>query len=166
MALTASTWQCISEALGDVSVTTHGTTQLYKLGHRITCVDTGTTDRGEAEFVYLGGLDSTVAGSLVVIDGSLTALAAARTVGSCAVAMSACVTGEFGWYQVRGQAIIASDTAADNKQAYIDGTAGQVDDAVVAGDYVLGCRTMGATDTGQTLCLIMYPKVADTDNSA
>jgi hypothetical protein len=164
MALTASNWRCTSEVMGDNAVTIHGTTQLHPLGHTIVCVDTNTaTDRGEAEFVYLGGLDTTAAGDLVVIDGLLTQLAVAESVGSCAVSMSACVTGEYGWYQVRGPAIITcATTVADNAQLYLAATTA-TDDSVVTGDHVLGCRTMGASDTNQVLCLIMYPKVANTN---
>lgn len=167
MALTASTWAPVSEIGLNQAIADTSTTQHYKIGKRIRCRDVGTTDRGEAEFVYLKGVASTVAGDLVVFEGNGTTIrAAARAEGPCAVAMSACVASNYGWYQLTGSAIITAGTVADNAQLYLTATAGSVDDAHVAGDGIFGARSDGATDTGQILATINYPHVADHDDSA
>ena len=158
MAISASSWQCISEVGTSQPIDATSTTQKHPLRHVVTCRDTSVNDRGEAKFVYMGGLDTTAAGNLVFLDGDLTELTVANGVGPAAVAMSACPTNSFGWYQLTGQAIITSGTVSDNAQMYVTASAGSIDDAIVAGDEVIGCRSMGASDTGQTLCVILYPK--------
>jgi hypothetical protein len=62
---------------------------------------------GEGEFIYLRGIGSTVAGSIVNYDDSFltaldtTGLATPRPV---AIAMGACVADRYGWYQIAGNA--------------------------------------------------------------
>lgn len=97
-----------------VNLTEHSTTAKFAVGTITKGVD---PTYGEAEFIYLVGVASTVAGSIVSYDaaGTLpfqsalhtTELDKARPV---AVAMAACVAAEYGWYQISG---IASVTKAD-----------------------------------------------------
>jgi hypothetical protein len=163
-AKTAGTWQVTSEiGVGDLTVT--GTTQLYDLGKRVVAVDKGSTAYGWGEFVYLKGVGSTVRGSLVLIkDDYTTSLAAARDKGALAVALSANVANQYGWYQIKGKGVIASGTVAAAAPCYLAGS-GTIDDAVVAGDQVIGMRTNTTDDTSTcVVTMACNPATADFDN--
>ena len=145
------------------------TTQKHPLGKNIRALDVAATDYGSGEFVYLKGLASTAVGECVMYseDGHATKLAVANDAGSIAFAMSACVTGEFGWYQVKGKAVgLALASFGDNAACYLTATAGSIDDEVVAGDRLHGCISASAVDTPSTGLAeleINYPR---TDNVA
>lgn len=87
---------------------------------------------GGGEFVYLQGVANTVAGSLVTYDqlSAATVLAAtgAQRGAPVAVAMAAIGAGQFGWYQVTGNARIAKTAVAGTLGAPVglSGTPGQV----------------------------------------
>jgi hypothetical protein len=105
---------------------------------------------GAGEFIYLKGLDATAVGSWVTYnaDDNSTALLAANAIGPVAVAMSANVTGSYGWYQISGKAIGKALTGyADNGLVYATATAGSIDDAVVAGDRVKLAKGASAVGT-------------------
>ena len=104
---------------------------------------------GAGEFIYLRGVASTVAGSWVTYnaDDFSTTLLAANAIGPVAVACSANVANQFGWYQIQGKAVGACLAGfLDNANVYATATAGSVDDAVVAGDRVKGA--VGASAIG------------------
>ncbi len=105
-------------------------------------------DYGAGEFIYLQGVASTILGSWVTynMDDGSTALLAANAIGPVAVAMSANVANQFGWYQISGKAVGACLTQfADNAQVWITATGGKVDDASVAGDLVNNAKGASAT---------------------
>jgi len=105
---------------------------------------------GEGEFIYLRGVASTAVGDLVVYDqrsGVATTRAVAGSRGPVAVAMSANVANQYGWYQISGAAVVNSNTAVANASVYVTATPGQVDDAVVATDKVDGARYKTASGT-------------------
>lgn len=94
---------------------------------------------GSGEFIYLKGVASTAIGSWVTysLDDGSTALLAANAIGPVAIAMSANVASQYGWYQIQGKAIgLCLAGFVDNANVYATATAGSVDDAVVAGDRV------------------------------
>ena len=128
-------------------------TQQVVLGTIIRATDAASTAYGAGEFIYLKGLDDTAVGEVVHYnsDDWSTTLAVANGVGPIAVAMSACVTGEFGWYQISGKGA-ASVLAgfADDADCYLTSTAGSVDDANVAGDYIRGMKGASAINTPST----------------
>lgn len=97
---------------------------------------------GEGEFVYLPGVASTIAGSVAAYDtrgSGSTTLAVAATRGPVGVAMAATVASTWGWYQIRGSAVVKTAAAvAAGTPAYSTATAGQVDDAVTAGSMIDG----------------------------
>lgn len=108
---------------------------------------------GNGEFILLKGLDNTVLGSWVVYntDDFSTTLAVADAVGPVAVAMAACVTGEYGWYQISGKAVGKVLAGfLDNATPYLTSTAGSLDDSAVAGDYVHNAKGASAIDTPST----------------
>jgi hypothetical protein len=83
------------------------TVQNHPLGSIVRGVD---PTYGEGEFIYLRGIGSTVVGSIVNYDAAfLTALntTALATPRPLAVAMSANVANQYGWYQISGQAIVS-----------------------------------------------------------
>ena len=80
-------------------------------------------------------------------DHSTTRLAA-NAIGPVAVAMSACVASNYGWYQISGKAVgKALASFADNANVYATATAGSIDDAVVAGDRVKLAKGASAVGT-------------------
>lgn len=138
-------------------------TQLLPLGTRVQAVD---PTYGVGEFIYLKGAANTILGSVVVFntDDWTTTLLGVNAIGPVAVAMSPCVAGEFGWYQVFGKAVVDSNTVADNANVYATGTAGEVDDVVVAGDRVKNAKFASANGTpsaGLAECEITYPFMDD-----
>lgn len=105
---------------------------------------------GCGEFIYLKGVASTAVGSWVTYTASdyATALLAANAIAPVAVAMSANVADQYGWYQISGKAVGKALTGyVDNALVYATATAGSVDDAVVAGDRVKLARGASAVDT-------------------
>jgi hypothetical protein len=169
MAITASTWVPIDRIGLDQEITSTSTTQTYKTGMRIRCRDIGSTNRGEGEFIYAKGVASVAVGDYCVISpgGDAAIRAVARSIGPGGVAMAAIVASNWGWFQVKGRAIInVAASFADDLACYTTATAGTLDDAVVTGDLVYGARSAGAIDTGQALVDINNPFTGDTDNSA
>lgn len=104
---------------------------------------------GAGEFIFLKGAASTVVGSWVTYnaDDYSTTLLAPNAIGPVAVAMSANVAGQGGWYQISGKAVgRALAGYVDNALVYATATAGSVDDAVVSGDRVklaIGASAVG-----------------------
>jgi hypothetical protein len=141
-------------------------TQLHALGERVVCRDTASTDYGFGEFIYLKGVASTVAGSVVLIkDDFSTSLSAARGKGAHAVACSANVANQYGWYQIKGKAMMAVGTCAANAPVHL-GASGVGDTTVVAGDNILGARSVTAADTATAIVnLACNPVCGDFDNA-
>ena len=105
---------------------------------------------GAGEFIFLKGVASTAVGSWVLYnpDDNSTSLLAANDIGSVAVAMSANVANQYGWYQIKGKAVGKVLTGyVDNALVYSTATAGSVDDAVVAGDRVKNAKGASAIGT-------------------
>jgi hypothetical protein len=105
---------------------------------------------GGAEFIYLKGVASTVVGSLVDYDnsaGTTTLTPATGGSGPVAIAMSANVLNQFGWYQIAGVAAIKSPNATVvGADVYmLAATPGSVDDAVVANEAILGMKFLSTT---------------------
>ena len=115
--------------IGIQPLTDHVTTAQHALGHIITAKD---PTYGIGEFIYLVGVASTVAGSIVSYDaaGTLAFQSALHTTEldkprPVAVAMSACVAGEKGWYQISGIAVaLKANTVSFAAGAGLGATAG------------------------------------------
>lgn len=122
------------------------TVQNHNIGMRTRGYD---ANYGEGEFIYLPGLASTAIGELVIYDedAGTTKRAVASDRGPCAVALSANVASQYGWYQIAGSAVIKAGTVAAGGPVYVTATAGTVDDAVVATDKVDGARFKTADGT-------------------
>lgn len=127
------------------------TTQNHKLGTIVRAED---NTYGGGEFIYLKGVASTVAGSVVTYDpygGSTTlAPATAGLAQPLAVAMSANVASQYGWYQIAGNAVVATNgTLASGAAVYLAGS-GQLTSTQANGKQVLGAVSVAATGTPAT----------------
>lgn len=125
------------------------TVQRHKLGEIMRAVD---PVYGGGEFIYLKGVASTVVGSLVTYDqnaGTTTLAPATGGNGAVAVAMSANVANQYGWYQIQGVAAVkAPNAAVVGAQVFmLAATPGSVDDAAVAGEQVLNATFASSTGT-------------------
>ncbi len=70
---------------------------------------------GSGEFIYLDGVSSTIVGSIVRYDDNFqTALATSALTDALplAVAMTACTSSYYGWYQISGLAVAAKASAS------------------------------------------------------
>ena len=157
-----------NQLIGSQPIATTDTVQNHPLGTRVNAKD---PTYGEGEFVYLLGLAATAVGTWVTFnqDDNTTALLAANAIGPVAVAMSANVASQYGWYHVFGKAIGKALAAyADNGLVYATATAGSIDDAVVAGDRVKnakGASDVGTPSTGLAEFEIQYPFMDDASAS-
>ena len=133
------------------------TTQNHALGETVLGVD---PTYGGGRFVYAKGVASTAVGDVVTIaTGFTTVRGVASGRGKVAVAMSANVANQYGWYQVEGEAVVnAAGTIVASTPAYLTATAGSVDDAVVSGDKIDGFVFSAArTGAGTTTAILSNP---------
>jgi hypothetical protein len=128
--------------IGMQGIADTSTTQNHPLGTIVRATD---PTYGAAEFIYLTGVASTAVGSWVTydVDGA-SALLVASAVGPVAIAMSANVASQYGWYMIHGrhEAALAwaSLPLASNVILYATASAGTVDDAVVSGDLIRNAK--------------------------
>lgn len=159
-----SSYKIISSFAIPQEIADTSTTQLCPLGLIINAQD---DTYGVGEFIYLKGVASTAVGSWVTFnsDDYSTALLAANAIAPVAVAMSANVAGQYGWYQISGKAVGKALTGyVDNALVYATATAGSVDDAVVVGDRVknaLGASAVGTPSSGLAEFEIQRPWMDD-----
>lgn len=103
---------------------------------------TRTFDDAGNEFIYLQGVASTVAGSIVsfglsAVSAFQTALSVTGVRGPIAVAMAAVLAGQYGWYQIYGLNTVAVFNGAAVAGAMLfSASTGKCDDAVVSGDRI------------------------------
>ena len=157
------TYKVASPFIGCQPLTETSTTQKHALG---TIVNGRDPDYGEGEFIYLLGVANTVVGSVVTYDPDthLTTLCAVG--GSIprpiAVAMSANVASQYGWYQIAGCAAVkALNAMVPGAEVFmLAATPGSVDDAAVNGEQVLNAvvsTTTGTPGSGLGLIQINRP---------
>lgn len=139
-------YKIITPEAGFQPIAVTDTTQNHALG---TIVDAQDPTYGTGQFIYLKGVASTAVGDVVsVATGFTTVRGVASARGKIAVAMSANVANQYGWYQIGGEAVVnAANTVVATTPAYLTATAGSVDDAVVSGDKIDGF-TFSAARTG------------------
>ena len=113
-------------------------------------IDTGSDDDGIAEFVYLKGVASTVAGDWVVYDeAGLTTRLTSTSTGNVAIAMAATVADKWGWYQITGNAQAHRENgSADNAALYSSSVTASSDDTVVDGRAIEGAINRAVNTTG------------------
>jgi hypothetical protein len=115
---------------------------------------------GEGEFILLLGVASTVVGSVVRYNATTyqTTLVVNTAVQDVpvAVAMSACGAGQYGWYQIAGNAVIKKTavTVAPNVTLFLSATAGRVKVLASAGLQVVAARSANLTTVTSTTSTI------------
>lgn len=143
------------------------TTRKHPLGTLVQATD---PTYGQGEFMYLLGVASTVAGSLVTYNATshLTALSptGATTDGApLAVALSANVASQYGWYQIFGLAVVKKTAVTVNPQVglWLSGTAGRVYVTASTGKGIVGMRTANLTTvtstTSTVVCMLNRPAI-------
>ncbi len=139
--------------LGIQPIAVSSATQNHALGTIIRASD---PTYGDGEFVYLKGVASTVVGSVVTYGGASTGVpnyqttlapATAHLGQPVAVAMSANLGSQFGWYQIGGMAVTATNgTLAAGAAVYLAGS-GQLTSTQANGMQVEGATSVVATGT-------------------
>ena len=156
------TWKITDPLVGNQPIAVTDTTQNHALGTIVRAED---PTYGAGEFIYLKGVASTVVGSMVDFDPYLatTALSPATGgIGPVAIAMSANVASQYGWYQIAGVAAVKAPNAmtAGAEVFSLAATPGSVDDAAVNGEQILNAKvstTTGTPSSGLALIEINRP---------
>jgi hypothetical protein len=145
-----------SGVAGSQPIADTSTVKNHPLGKIVTAKD---PTYGEGEFIYLEGAASTIVGSIVtyVASGSTTLGTTSGVVNGgapVAIAMSANVDTQYGWYQIAGDAVIKKTAVkvdpAGTTKVYLSATAGRVMQTSVAGRQVIGARWTTATTVTST----------------
>jgi hypothetical protein len=110
---------------------------------------------------------ATTVGTVVLYDQNLkttTICPATGGTGPVAIAMSANVANQFGWYQISGAAVVLAPNAmVPGAGVYmLAATPGSVDDAVVAGEQIQGAvvsTTTGTPSAGFAVIQIDRPSI-------
>lgn len=159
-------WKFIGAATFGQDIDATSTTENVPVGTVAQAKDVSADVDSVGTFIYLLGVASTAVGDLVTYDGDsfATTRASANGVGPCAVAMSANVANQYGWYCISGTVDITSGDVADAAALYLTSTAGSVDDAVVAGDLIYNAYAVAADAGGTTLSRIDRPFVNNVSN--
>lgn len=133
-------WHPIDQIIGQQPLETTETTQKHPEG---TLLRFRHETFGTGEFIYLKGVASTAVGTVVTYDQFLhttTIAPATGGIGPVAVAMSANVASQWGWYCIGGSCpVLAPNAVVPGAEAFmLAATPGSVDDAVVASEQILG----------------------------
>lgn len=136
------------------------TTAKHALGTVIRAKD---STYGSGEFIYLLGVASTEVGSLVkwnatTYQTALLTVANGKNKGvPVAVAMSANVASQYGWYQIGGNAVIKKTSVAVTPQVpiYISATDGRFKVAASIGQQILGAQTANLTTVVTTTSTVV-----------
>jgi hypothetical protein len=141
----------------------HGDTSVVDTSAQVPVL-TRARDNAGNEYIYLKGVASTIAGSVVTYDeAGITTLIAANAKGPVAVAMAATVANTWGWYCIFGTCdadIVAN--SADNSTVGRETTDGKVGDGRAAGDEIVGMIQREATTAAALAAVqLTYPFVND-----
>ena len=161
--------------IGYPPITDTGTTQKLPIGTLVNAGSSGTAGTnvyGEASFVYLKGVANTAAGDLVFYDQYIgtTGRAGTAIIGDVAVAMSANVANQYGWYAVRGVVPITASASTAGLAVQVSASVGTVTSAAGStGDtLVTGAVFLSGTGTpaaGQAIVQLKAPFVPGLDST-
>lgn len=150
----------IHDLAGAQPIADTSTTQNHNLGKRVRATD---PTYGEGEFIYLLGVASTEVGDTVLYNAT-TYQTARMTVSNgknkgapVAVAMSANVASQYGWYQVRGNAVMKKTGVAVTPQVpvFISATTGRIKVLASAGQQILGAQSANLTTVVTTTSTVV-----------
>lgn len=149
----------VEGTLGIQPIEDTSTTQMHELGKIVTARH---STYGFGEFIYLKGVASTVAGSLVTYSPTLGTTTLAPASGynlsdPVAVSMSANVASQYGWYQIGGDVPVKKPAvkALPTSNVYVSGTAGRVRTSAYSGRQVLGAKIQGTTTITTTTSTVV-----------
>jgi hypothetical protein len=158
-------FRIIDQVLGSQPIADTSTTQKHPLGTIVRAVD---PTLGGGEFIYLLGVASTVVGSIVNYDGAgfQTALDTSATAGPSrplAVAMSANVASQYGWYQISGLAVATKANTVSFADGAGLGAASGLAVAVATGTVIQGAivRTVASAKSDVTTVAIAINRPHD-----
>lgn len=159
-------YHVVTPVAGCQPIADTSTTRNHPLGMLVIGMD---PTYGQGHFRYMLGVASTVVGSLVTYDATTwqTALTTQVPVQArpVAVAMSANVASQYGWYQVSGLAVIKKTAVVLNPQVTIalSATAGRVKGTSTSGLQIGGARVASLTTTqaatSDVIVLIEFPSL-------
>jgi hypothetical protein len=123
------------------------------------------------EFVYLQGVASCEDNDTVTYQDNdfIAVRSLGNAVGKVAVAQAAITASLYGWFQIYGPSTVQTDASvAADVQMFLTSTAGDLDDADVAGDTIIGMYSTAADNSSAltTAVTLNYPHVADKDIDA
>lgn len=139
--------------LGIQPIALNSATQNHPLG---TIIRANDPTFGQGEFVYLLGVASTVVGNVVTYSATTyqTTLSpnTVNNVNPLAVAMSANVAAQFGWYQIGGLAVVKKTAVQvlPNAKIFQSGTAGRWMPTSTAALHIMGARGANLTTVTST----------------
>lgn len=154
--------------IGTQPIADTSTTKNHHTGTIVRAVD---PTYGEGEFIYLRGVASTVAGdwvSYTTSNGATNDGATTRWTGTAntglplAVAMSANVSGQYGWYQITGSAVANCSGAVSAGEDVFFAQTATVGATTVGGKQVLGATAASAQAvpvSGQAIYILSRPFV-------
>jgi hypothetical protein len=157
----------VSTLAGAQPIANTDTTAKHVLG---TVVKANDPTYGEGEFIYLLGVGSTVVGSMVTYNTTTYQTTLTPTTGTTdgapiAVAMSANVASQYGWYQISGNAVVKKTgvAVAPSSGLWLSGTAGRFYVTASAGKGIVGARTANlatvVTTTSTVVVTINRPSI-------
>lgn len=159
----------VENQLGIQPIANTSTVQNQPLGTIIRAYD---SVLGQGEFIYLLGVASTVVGNTVTYSATTgqTTLSpsTAQNANPVAVAMSANVASQYGWYQIGGLATVKKTAVQvlPNAKIFQSGTAGRWFTTSTAGQHILGARgaslTTVTSTTSTMVVLLNRPSQADS----
>lgn len=150
----------IHDFAGAQPIADTSTTQNHPLGTEVTATD---PTYGRGRFKYLLGVGSTEVGDSVIYNAT-TYQTARLTVSNgknkgnpIAVAMSANVASQYGWYQVEGNAVMKKTGVAVTPQVpvFISATTGRIKVLASAGQQILGAQSANLTTVVTTTSTVV-----------
>ncbi len=127
---------------------------------------TESKDQFGNDYIYLGGVVSTVEGMAATFDeAGVVTLLAANAKGPVAWATGAIVAAKFGWWARKGNLLgrVAANTA-DNALLGRETTDGEIGDGRAAGDQIYGVMSRAATGAAAALSSIQVYTDAFVDD--
>lgn len=143
----------VDQELGVQPIGVTSTVKNHPLGKIVKAVD---PTLGFGEFIYLLGAANTLAGLVYSYNATTfqtTVLPSTANLGvPIAVAMSANVAAQYGWYQIEGMATVLKSAVAVTPQAkvYISGTTGRLMPTSASGKQILGAKYANLTTVTST----------------
>lgn len=156
----------ITDHTTPATVETIGSTTVYDIPVPLgTIVKASDPTYGQGEFIRLIGVANTVANLMVTYSKSTFQTAIMSDTANLsmpvAVAKSACVAGEHGWYQISGmtpvlKTNVKADPAVAGNRVFLSATIGRVMQTSTAGKQILGAmRANVATVTSTTSTVVL-----------